>query len=109
MKKRYEDPSQYISVGQISAMLNEVFDLPSDERISEPTPYAWWDRSKKNQDISLPMPAPGMYVPGKPLWTQEVLIHWFGAWRSYEVPVGVAAGDRVDARGRRIYSKYRAR
>ena len=105
---RFEKPSRLLALSEVADLVNEVFDLPLEERIAEPTPYAWWDRSKKNQDISLPMPEPTLVAGGRALWTQEVLLHWFGAWRGHEVPVGLPAGDRVDSRGHRVFSRYRA-
>ena len=107
MNKPYLDPDILLPLSDVADMLNTFFELEGEERIGSATPYAWWDRSKKNQDIALPMPDPTLAVPGKPLWAQQVLLHWFGSWRGYEVPLGIPAGDRVDSSGRRLYSKYR--
>ena len=107
------DPKTFLMLSQISGAINEWFDLPDDEAISEATPYIWWDRSKKNRDISLPMPKPALVLGGegrgtKNLWTQDSILHWYGAWRGIEVPRGRPAGDRVDMRGRDTPSEYRA-
>ena len=105
------DSQRLLMLGDIAGVVNEYFKL-EDDAVNDATPYIWWDRSKKNIDISLPMPNPTLTVgfgrSSKSFWSQEVVLHWYGAWRGLKVPVGVPAGDRVNSRGRRIYSKYRA-
>lgn len=109
---RLAAPDTLLMLGQIAGAINEYFKLPKKQRINELTPYIWWDRSKRNRDISLPMPHPALVVgegrSGRSFWTQEAILHWYGAWKGIEVPRGIAAGDRVDGRGREYPSEYRA-
>ena len=104
------DAKRMVTLGEIGDLLTEFFD---GEFVSQPTPYIWWHRSKVNTDISLPMPQPNMMLgragAERPLWTQEALLHWYGAWRGIDVPRGRPAGDRVDTRGHEVPSEYRAR
>jgi hypothetical protein len=109
MKKIHKDPKQLIPLSEVSAVINHWFDLPPGVEIAPSTPYIWWDRSKKNQDISLPMPSPVLTLGGRHYWHQESILHWYGAWRGIVVPRGAEAGDRIDGRGRERPSEYRAR
>lgn len=116
MRHVSDDPRRFVSLSEMAGLFNEFFNLDDGDhgnRISEPTPYIWWHRSKSNVDISLPMPRPSMVLgrsgAERPFWFQEVLLHWYGAWRGIEVPVCGPAGDKVNLKGRRILSEYRTR
>ena len=112
LKVVQQDPRVLVSLSRVSEVVNEFFDLHDDDVIAYDTPFVWWDRSKRNIGIELPMPEPMSYVGNNkrgPLWYQEQIIQWFGAWRELEVVECVEAGDRISSRGHRIYSEYRVR
>jgi len=104
------EPDGFVMLSEISGVVNEWFSLADGAAVSPDTPFIWWHRSKENQDISLPMPEPVLTLgkQGRPAWTQEGILHWYGAWRGIEVPRGRPAGDKVDMRGRDTPSEYRA-
>lgn len=111
------DPSTIVSLARVSAVVNEFFHLDPDDAVNYDTPFVWWDRSKRNNGIALPMPEPVTYlgagrtsftsVGRAPLWYQEQIIQWFGAWRELDVPECAQAGDRISSRGYVIPSPYR--
>jgi len=103
-----DDPHTLVSLSRVAALVSEFFDL--EDPVEYDTPFVWWDRSKKNLGIALPMPEPVSYVGNEsrgPLWHQEQIVHWFGEWRDLNVPHCREAGDRVTNRGATIPSSYR--
>ena len=98
-----------VTLAQISPLLNEFFDLSDDTTIKYSTPYVWWDRSKRNDDIALPMPKPVMQVGRSNAWRQDQILHWYGEWMDLDVPFCRAAGDKVNSRGHELKSQYRVR
>lgn len=110
----FKDGSDLVSLSRVASVLNEFFQL--DTTVQYDTPFVWWDRSKSNHGISLPMPEPMAYVGGSandparargPLWRQDQILHWYGEWQGLDVPEGRSAGDRIDSRGRFTPSTYR--
>ncbi len=104
------DAATLVSLSRLADVLNEFFNLDVDDLIQYDTPFVWWDRSKRNHGISLPMPEPVTYASAaqrSPLWHQDQILHWYGSWREVEVPESREAGDRTDSRGRFRPSAYR--
>ncbi len=103
-------PGELIPLSSFSPLIKAFFDLPDDEFVSQ-APFVWWDRSKRNGSISVPIPEPlmDMYVGNRgPIFTQEQVIHWYGAWKDLTVRVCVEAGDTVDGDGNTVPSSQRA-
>jgi len=100
------DPRTILGLSRVAAVVSEFFDL--DPVVNYDTPFVWWDRSKRNYGISLPMPEPIRYGGDgrSPLFYQEQIIHWYGQWRGLAVPECHEAGDVVRSRGL-IPSDYR--
>ena len=106
------DPKTLIGLSRLPDLVTEFFDLDLEDRPSYDAPFVWWQRSKANEHIAVPMPEPVTFAAANgrgPLWHQEQLIHWFGMWRGLDVPVCIEAGDKLSARGRRTYSPHRER
>jgi len=111
----FDDPRTLVSLSRVAALVSEFFDL--DDPVEYDTPFVWWDRSKKNFGIALPMPEPIAFVGASakgeaswsrgPLWHQEQIVHWYAEWRDLEVPFCREAGDRVTNRGATVPSSYR--
>ena len=105
-----DDPRAIISLSRVALIVNEFFNLDTDDEVKYDTPFVWWNRSKHNFGISLPMPKPisfvGVGVNG-PLWHQEQIIHWFAQWRDLEVPECRQAGDSISSRGHFVPSTHR--
>ena len=106
-----QEPDTLVSLARVAIVVNEFFHLTEDA-VSYDTPFVWWDRSKRNEGIALPMPEPvgyaGRATPIRaPLWYQQQIVQWFGQWRDLEVPECSQAGDRLSNRGHVIPSPYR--
>ncbi len=104
------DAATLVSLSRLADVLNEFFDLDVDDEVQYDTPFVWWDRSKRNHGISLPMPEPMTYAAAaqrSPLWPQDQILHWYGDWRNVDVPECVEAGDKTDKTGRFRPSAYR--
>lgn len=91
---------------RVPALLEAFFDLEVGT-IDVTHVYVWWDRSKRNIDIAVPMPAPEVTVGRSNAWRQDAIIHWYAAWKDLDVPWCREAGDRIDSRGHDIPSMYR--
>ncbi len=105
-----KDPKALVSLSRLSDVLDEFFDL-DDSPISRDTPFVWWNRSKGNYGISLPMPEPAAFSGADrrgPLWPQDQILHWYGQWQEVTVPKCPEAGDRASSGGRYTLSEYRS-
>lgn len=110
-----DDPHAIISLSRVALVVNEFFHLDADDEVKYDTPFVWWNRSKHNFGISLPMPKPIAFVgvdavgvgATGPLWYQEQIVHWFGQWRDLEVPECRQAGDSISSRGHFVASTCR--
>ncbi len=104
-----KDPKALVSLSRLSAVLDEFFNL--DDLILPDTPFVWWNRSKGNYGISLPMPEPVAFSGANrrgPLWPQDQILHWYAEWQELSVPECREAGDRAASGGRYALSEYRS-
>lgn len=76
-----------IPLSRVHVVINEHFNLLPEDKINYMTPYVWWDRSKRNIGISLPMPDPVQYAGVNergPLWFEHQIVEWYAEWQEVE-------------------------
>jgi len=76
-----------IPLSRVASLINKHFDLLPEDEINYMTPYVWWDRSKRNIGISLPMIGPVQYVGANergPLWFEHQIVEWYAEWQELD-------------------------
>lgn len=87
MSKATEPTKPLIPLSRVASLINNHFDLLPNDEVGYATPYVWWDRSKRNVGISLPMPDPVQYMGANnrgPLWFEHQIVEWYTEWQEVE-------------------------
>ena len=89
----HKDPTTLIGLGEVAGILNAWYGLEEPFTIDYNTPMVWWNRSRRNKDISLPMPEPAVRIGQRrsPAWEQGIIINWYGEWTDQKVPARARA------------------
>jgi hypothetical protein len=95
-----------VTLAEVPVLLETFFDLKSGS-IPKAHVYVWWNRSKNNLEIALPMPSPVDRFGQTSVWRQDSILHWYAAWKGLSVPTCREAGDGTDRRGVSVPSPFR--